>query len=144
MSVIKSNRAPGKLEVLNKMHNLCVYTITTCSNVDIFPKRNRWIIASRLINDAIDAETDIAKANDIYPGCEEDWEKRRDLQISAHGHIASMLRLLNIEMDIVDPSVSKKINYKYWVKLIIEAQDGIVAWRRSDTERHKKELVNKE
>lgn len=53
MSVIKAKRQEGKLSVLVKAREMCVYTITICKNEKNFPKRNRWILTQPIVSEAL-------------------------------------------------------------------------------------------
>lgn len=53
LSVIKSKRQEGKLQVLTKARELCAYTVMVCKNEKNFPKRDRWIITQPIVSEAL-------------------------------------------------------------------------------------------
>lgn len=68
MSVVKSKRGKSKFEVLVKANKLAAFTIRICSNEKNFPKRYRWTITSKIVNEAIDICRYIRKAKSEHPG----------------------------------------------------------------------------
>ena len=66
MSVVKSKRGKSKFEVLVKANELAAFTIRICSNEKNFPKRYRWAITSKIVNEAIDICRYIRKANSAF------------------------------------------------------------------------------
>ena len=53
MSVVKSKRTKGKMEVITKAHDLAEHTVRICSNEKNFPKRYRWCITAKVVDSAI-------------------------------------------------------------------------------------------
>lgn len=98
MSVVKSKRGKSKFEVLVKANELAAFTIRICSNEKNFPKRYRWAITSKIVNEAIDICRYIRKANKRVLNREmlKEYKKRRKYQNKALGSIDSMLALMDI------------------------------------------------
>lgn len=89
MSVVKSKRGKSKFEVLVKANKLAAFTIRICSNEKNFPKRYRWTITSKIVNEAIDICRYIRKANKRVLNREmlKEYKKRRKYQNKALGRI---------------------------------------------------------
>ena len=85
MSVVKSKRGKSKFEVLVKANELAAFTIRICSNEKNFPKRYRWAITSKIVNEAIDICRYIRKANKRVLNREmlKEYKKRRKYQNKA-------------------------------------------------------------
>jgi len=94
MSVLKSKRQAGKLEVLTKAREMCVYTVTICKNEKSFPKRNRWLLTQKIVSEAIDVMSCIRRANSVRVESRKDYEYRRAQQIEAHAHAEALLTLI--------------------------------------------------
>ena len=77
MSVIKAKRQEGKLSVLVKAREMCVYTITVCKNEKNFPKRNRWILTQPIVSEALEIMSCIRRANAVNVETKEDYIYRR-------------------------------------------------------------------
>ena len=139
MSVSKPLRKQGKLGVLDCIERLTLYTINACKSEQNFPKRDRWIMPNRILNEALDAMTCVAKANAIFPSAPneaDDWAERHRLQAKAYAHLEAMNKLIDIAYQV--PSYT--INAEHWEGLIITAEKKLQAWRKSDKERQKKAL----
>ena len=63
LSVIKSKRQEGKLQVLTKARELCAYTVMVCKNEKNFPKRDRWILTQPIVGEALAIMSCIRRAN---------------------------------------------------------------------------------
>ncbi len=134
MSVVKSKRTKSKLEVVNKAIALASYTIHICSNEKNFPKRYRWCLTAKIVEHTVDICNDINKANSVYVTCLRDYQTRRQYQNSALAASYSLLTMMDIAyatFNIDDDRI------EYWVGLVIEVQDLLRNWRKSDAERNK-------
>lgn len=136
MSVRKSERSQGKLQVLNLAKDLCVYTLTICKNEKIFPKSGRWLITSKIAGEAVDAMTCIRRANAVLVGNGDDsaseYAYRRAQQLEAHAHINALLSLIDIAfaLNSIEPH-----RIEYWTQLAVETDEKLKAWMRSDKDR---------
>ena len=81
MSVVKAERKEGKLEVFNCVWELCVCTLQACKSEKKFPKRDRWILAKPIADEALNALKCIRMANSIYVTCEAEFEFRHMNQV---------------------------------------------------------------
>ena len=137
MSVRKGERTQGKLEVLSLSVNLCVYTLNLCKSEKIFPKSQRWLLTSKIANEAVDTLACIRRANAVLlsesPTIDREYGYRRAQQIEAHSHIGALLSLIDIayQMNGIE---EKRI--AFWTQLAIQTDDKLKAWMRSDKERY--------
>ena len=133
MSVPKSKRSEGQLTVLVKANELATYTIKICSNEKNFPKHYRWCITNKIVDSALDINNYIAMANAVFVTDKNDVALRKQFQTKA---IAASYALLSM-MDIAYRTFgieSKKI--EYWTGLVIEVQNYLRNWKKSDAERY--------
>lgn len=134
MAVVKSKRSEGHLTVLVKANELAMHTIKVCSNEKNFPKHYRWCITSRIVEAALDINNNITMANAVYVSDKNDYDLRKKFQNKA---IASSYALLSM-MDIAYRTFSiKSDSIEYWTGLVIEVQNYLRNWKKSDAERYK-------
>lgn len=133
MSVPKSKRSEGQLTVLVKANELATHTIKICSNEKNFPKHYRWCITNKIVDSALDINNYITMANAVFVTDKNDVALRKQFQTKA---IATSYALLSM-MDIAYRTFgieSKKI--EYWTGLVIEVQNYLRNWKKSDAERY--------
>lgn len=139
MSVRKGDRTQGKLQVLKYVRDLCVYTLKLCKNEKVFPKAQRWLMTSKIANEAVDAFTCIRRANSVRVTegitAEDDFRFRRAQQISAQSHIDALLGLIDIAYEL-NGIESRRI--EYWTNLAVKADRLLRSWMRSDKEKFRK------
>ena len=115
-----------------KAIELCEYTIRICKNEKVFPKSDRWLITSRITMKAEEIMEHAREANDIRVDSFEDYMSRHGHQIAAHGCCESLLSLIEISYRVIGLEGSR---VEYWTKLIVELEDLIQRWIRSDRDR---------
>ena len=130
---MKNQRGEQKLEVVTKAIELAKYSINTCKSEKNFPKKERWIMASRIANLSIDIVTAIRKANDVRVSIDQDYLYRRQLQVEAAGNCEAMLTLIDLAHVCLNLETRK---VEYWAGLIVELEKLISKWRKSDRERY--------
>lgn len=116
-----------------KAINLCEYTIRICKNEKVFPKSDRWLITSRITAKAEEIMEHAREANDIRVDSFESYMERRKHQIAAHGCCESLLSLIEISYKVIGLEGSR---VEYWTGLIVELEELIQRWVRSDKDRH--------
>ena len=119
MSVVKSKRGQGKLEILTKSRELTAYTIKICTNEKSFPKRYRWCITNKIVENTVSINENVNRANDIFVRNEDDFLLRHRYQNLALAEIGALLANIDIAYDVfgIDP---KRV--KHWIGLIIEVR----------------------
>lgn len=131
MSVRKGDRTQGKLEVLNLAMNLCTHTLRLCKNEKYFPKSQRWLFTQKVANEAVDALTDIRKANaTLVDGTEDHYRIRSDYQTKAHAHLGALYALVDIAFNMNNGLSDDQV--AYWTSLIRNTDEKLKAWIRSD------------
>ena len=138
MSVRQGDRQQGKLQVLDLSRNLTKYSITACKNEKIFPKSQRWIMSQRIVNEAIDATTCIRRANATYVNDEQTYKYRRGEQLKAHASLNALLTLIDIAYDSFDIETRK---IAFWTKLVVDTDEKLKTWMKSDKERYIKQFA---
>lgn len=137
MSVPKSKRGEPKLEVLTKARELTKYTIKICSNERYFPKRYRWCITYKIIDAVLEISRLLSMANAVYMGDKEhqkeDWTLRRSYQMKALTNTYALLEMMDIAYQMFGIDGSKM---SYWTGLVLEEQDLLRRWKKSDKERY--------
>lgn len=131
MTVIKSKRSETKFEVLVKAYQLAALTIHLCSNEKHFPKRYRWVITSKIVDESIDICRYIRKANRhlLDRDLPKEYTLRRKNQIKALGCIDSMLTLMDIAyytFNIEEKTIEN------WTGKVVSLQTLLQNWKKSD------------
>lgn len=131
MSVVKSKRGKSRFEVLVKANELAAFTIRICSNEKNFPKRYRWTITSKIVDEAIDICRCVRKANKCALDREKPKEYKRRLkyQNKALGGTDSMLALMDIAYYTFNIKDAKIDN---WVGMVVSLQTLLEGWKKSD------------
>lgn len=132
MTVPEGKRTKSKLDFHTKAIELASYTKQICNNNEIFPKRDRWIIANRLVEASITILVNLVKANGIFVNSWETYEERLIYQKLARDATLEMLALMDFAYNVY-PISSKRM--EYWSKLITEERKLILAWMKSDRDR---------
>ena len=124
MSVPKSKRGTSKLEVITKANELATHTIHICSNESCFPKRYRWCITAKIVDAAVEISRLINMANSVYVNPESE----------ALAQTYSLLTMMDIAYRTFGIEGSKM---DYWTGLVINVQNLLRNWKRSDENRYK-------
>ncbi len=134
MSVVKSKRSEGQLSVIVKANKLASYTIHVCSNEKHFPKHYRWCVTSKIVEAALDINNNITMANAVFVIDKNDFDLRKKFQTKA---IAASYALLSM-MDIAYNAFGiDSTTMEYWTGLVLEVQNYLRNWKKSDAERYK-------
>ena len=134
MSVVKSRRGQGQLEVLTKSRELATYTIKICTNEKNFPKRYRWCITNKIVESAVMINADINRANGIYVNNQNDLLLRLEFQNRALAEIGALIANIDIAYNVFGIEAKR---VKNWVGLIINVQTLLRGWKKSDLKRYK-------
>ena len=134
MSVVKSKRDEGRLLVLTKANELATYTIKICSNEKNFPKRDRWLLTQRIVEQATMAYTDARKANAVKVVTMEDYKLRREYQMRCRCDLEALLGLIEIAYMALRLDGGR---VEYWTKCAMDCEDKLANWRTSDRKRYK-------
>ncbi len=104
------------------------------SNEKCIPKRLRWCIGMRIIQDAQEVLRKITYANSIQVECAADWGLRRMAQQQAMAHTHCLLTEINLCKRAFGHIPADKM--ETWAGMIIDVQRLIKAWHKADTGRY--------
>ncbi len=133
MSVRKGDRGEGKLQVLNKARELKKYSLGIVRSEKHFPKSTRWLYASPIAEEIREACICIRHANSVYVSSEDEYRYRRMEQTKAHAHLDALLDLID---DAYDAGYIEGRQVEYWTGLILQTDDLLKAWIKSDREKY--------
>lgn len=134
MSVVQSKRGETTLTVVTKARELATYTIHICSNEKSFPKRYRWCITSKIVEAVININNNINMSNSVFVNDLTSRELRKSYQDIAIAETYSLLSLIDIAYCTFSIE-SERI--KHWTGLIVDVQNLLRKWRKSDLEKTK-------
>lgn len=134
MSVPTGLRKEGELQVFIKAREVCVHTMKVCTNERYFPKRYRWCLTSKVVDNAVDMYAKLIKANSIRVVGKSDWEMRSALQLKAIADLEELLALLDVAQMVFNVSPRK---VAFWVRGITEVRTLARAWHNKDKDRFK-------
>lgn len=113
---------------------LCTYTVNVCKNEKHFPKRNRWILTQPIVTEALAAMSCIRHANAVRVVEREDYIYRYSEQQKAYAHLEALLSLIEIAYGVLGVEVKA---IEYWTGLVLQTEEKLQAWKKSDRERYK-------
>ena len=125
------------MQVLNKARELKKYSLTIVKSEKNFPKSTRWLYASPIVNEVREACICIRHANSVYVTTEDEYNYRRMEQVKAHAHLDALLDLID---DAYDAGYISGKQVDHWTGLILNTDDLLKAWIKSDKEKHKVNL----
>lgn len=134
MSVRKPDRRQGDFGVITEAEELVKYTIEITTNEKNFPKRYRWCLTNKIVEQATAMFADLSSANNIKVTTPEDKALRRSYQVRALAEIGAMLGLMQIAYDVFNVDADRA---EYWTRKIKREMTLIRSWRDSDKERYK-------
>lgn len=137
MSVVRSKRGKSKkpeFKVIIEASKLAAYTIRFCSNEKYFPKRFRWAITSKIVDESVNICTLVRKAN-TYKLNSDFINDRKKCQIKALACIDSLLTLMDIAYYTFNIK-SEKIDK--WIDEVEIVQSLIYGWIKSDDMKNNK------
>ena len=132
MSVPLTKRAEGELRVVTASRKLAAHTIHICQNEKVFPKRYRWCVTSKIVENVVDIAKYCVIANSFRLDDPDSARARLYYQNEAIALTYSVLTLMNIAYELFHID-GNKINY--WTGLLIDVQNLLRAWKKSDKER---------
>lgn len=138
MSVVKSKRGEGQLIAITKSNELATHTIRICSNEKVFPKHYRWCITNKIVDAAIDINNYANMANSVYVSDSSDYTLRKNYQTKALAATYSLLSMMDIAYRTFGIESGK---IEHWTGLVIEVQNLLRKWRKSDADRYKEYLT---
>lgn len=134
MSVRKADRRQGDFEVITAAEALVKYTIEITTNEKNFPKRYRWCLTNKIVENATSMFADLSSANNIKVSTKEDKALRRAYQVRALAEIGAMIALMQVAYDVFHVDADRA---EYWTRLVKQEMSLIRNWRDSDDKRYK-------
>ena len=134
MSVVLTKRGEGELKVITETRRLATHTIHICQNEKVFPKRYRWCVTAKIIDNVVDIAKYVNIANSLRIDDPGSAVLRKNYQNTALARTYSLLTLMNIAYELVHIPGDKM---NYWTGLVIKVQDLISGWKKSDKDRIK-------
>lgn len=132
MSVLSRLRSESELTVILKARELTVYTMTVCSNEKRFPKRYRWCLTGKLIDEAQELLRKLTFANSMRVDEPAESQRRRLMQAEAMAHSFCLLTEINLAFEFFG---LPEREVRYWTGLIMEVQRLLKTWQKSDAAR---------
>jgi hypothetical protein len=123
------------LEAHTKAIELARYSIRACYNEKIFPMRSRRALANRIVDSVVLIHSNVYKANNTYVTNKDDAEYRLNLQEEAIREIKELPPNIELAYHLFNIN-GKKIDY--WVGLILEEEELLKKWHKSDKARFEK------
>ena len=137
MSVRVGDRKDGKLQILNKARILKRYTLALLKNDKYFPKSVRWMYAQPIHQEMRAACLCVKRANAVRVSDtvnrENEFKYRRMQQVEAYAHFEALLDLID---DVYLARYISGRQAEHWTKLIVETEELLKAWSKSDLERY--------
>lgn len=134
MSVPTYRRRPQKFGVLTKALDMASFTAKLCGNEKNFPKKYRWMLTQEIVKTALSIATDIRMANAINVQSAEGYRSRKALQLRAYERCEALLTLIEVAWQTIGIS---GISVEHWTGMVVEVEDGLTSWKKSDQERYK-------
>ena len=132
MSVLSRLRSESELSVILKARELTVYTMTVCSNERRFPKRYRWCLNAKLIDEAQELLRKLTFANSMRADDPAEGQRRRVMQAEAMAHSFCLLTEINLAFEFFG---LPEREVRYWTGLVMEVQRLLKTWQKSDAAR---------
>ena len=134
MSVPVNKRTENKLQALADTLTMTAYTLQMCENEKIFPKKSRWTLCNRIIDECYKAIVNIKVSNKYDMKDAEMAKKRIMLQHTVLMNFEALWALMTIAFETYSIPNDKK---EIWSGLMLTAEDKVKAWRNSDIRRFK-------
>ena len=135
MSVVKSKQGTPKFDLFDKTSRMAAHTLKITMNPNVFDQDAAREVIGEIRTAAIRIHILCWRANDIKVPEENNrkqLERRMELEYYALKYCTDLKGLINLAKPLYHLSGRK---VKYWMKLVLEVQDGIRAWRESERKR---------
>lgn len=133
MSVPVYKRSENKLQALSDTIAAASYVIKMCENDKIFPKKTRWSMGSRIIDECISAVVHVRTANKIKIVDEDTFKKRTDLQRQVLLEFEHLWGIMDLAVSIYSIPMDK---VGVFSSLLLKAEGCVYNWMRSDIRKY--------
>ena len=137
MSVLLNHRSENKLQAYADTLRLVTYTVRMCENEHIFPKKCRWTLCSKILENCFDSLVKIKQANKIRPTTAEQAKFRLKLELQILLNFDALWTLIDIAANAYEIPKEK---VGIWSQLMLTADNRVMAWRKNDAAALKKEF----
>ena len=134
MSVPVHMRSENKLQALKDTLTMTSYTIKMCENEKIFPKKCRWTICNRIIDECLFAVKTIQVANKINPQNVEQAKYRLTLQWDVLASFTSLWALMTVAVETYNVPYDK---VEIFSEYLLIAEETVTAWRNANKKTYK-------
>ena len=135
MSVPVYRRSENKLQALKDTMSMTSYTIHMCENEKIFPKKCRWTLCTRIIDNCLDSIVKIRQANKIKAETVDQSACRIALQNEVLQNFEALWALMTVGYETY--SIPSDKIYQ-WSSLMLTAEEKVSAWKKYDVDNLKK------
>ena len=132
---VPENERNLQLNACWEARELAMHTIRICTNENIFLPIYKEALTDKLINLSLSIYLNVWSANNVRVTRSNEWLRRHTLQKQALLSCESMLALIGLSRQVFHLR-SKKVNY--WSKLLIDIENSIRKWEKSDIKRFSK------
>lgn len=134
MSVVKSKRSHGELEVLTKARDFKNYVLMMANNPNSFPKKWRWSLTNDFIKEACELCRLIVSANAIRLDKNEPEDASRRLLKQNEAY--ELTEVILEDLDSIYAVLHIKVtSVEYMASMIDDIQGSLKGWMRSDKKR---------
>lgn len=138
MSVPRPRRNENKLQALKDAEEAISYIVLMCNNENCIPKKFRWSLANRIIDEGINLILNISEANKIRAKTVKEYEERINKQTLA---IESMNRIWVI-LTLIEKTIPMEVRkLDKCCELLYKSEVTLVGWKQSDVTKYKKLLA---
>ena len=137
MSVPVFKRTPNKLQAYKDTLDLVTYTIKLCNDNKTFPRPAKWNIVNTLYDKSLECLIEIRRANKIKGDNAKSAEERLSLQYNVILNFDALWVLMDLAKETFNIDSDKMDK---WTSLMLNAENCVSAWRKSDKEKFKKEF----
>jgi uncharacterized ubiquitin-like protein YukD len=131
----KRLRKKSKLKVFTDACNLVEYVLTITSNAKVFKPKQK-VVTDKIKSVTLDIARFVWCANNIRVRRDAQlYAERRRLQDMAVTCCRELLFLIDLSWDVMHLSERRAV---YWIGMVVDLRDGIVAWRASDARRYER------
>ena len=140
MSVPFGKRSKNPFQAEKDLREVVIYTIKMCENEKIFPKKCRWALCNRIIDNCINALTNIRNANETDMSKSTALaEYRINKEYDLLDNISNLWQLMTIAKECYSIPNDK---IQTWSDKMYKADCTVRSWHRSDVKKFN-ELKNK-
>ena len=129
MTVPVFKRSENKLQAYKSTVEMTKYALQMVENEKIFPKKSRWNLVSKIIDNCLESIIKIRQANKIQVKNVEQAMTRLKLQQDVLMHFDALWCLMTVSYEIYSIPTHK---FEIWCNLLLAAENQVTAWKNHD------------